>query len=399
MNLQHEALALLRNANPVSVDPAEVRSSQATATFERIVSTPLVSHDLAPRHRAAHRFGAPLRSPNRIAAGGAGIAAAAAAIVVVAFSGSSAPPAFAQWTPTPTLASVVRITAVMGRCGLGRPALVEVRGPYTAAVFVKRSGGTACVLGPGIGSGFFSLGGVGVPDNQVKPEQVRTAAAAGSDSRGDAYVLLAGRVGTAVRSLVIHRSNNVDVIATIKNGWYLAWWPARVHATGATVATASGTRNVSLPPLATTGPPSCRGRAGMACAALGAGGDSNGPGNAGMPAAPPLVEGPVAKPFNRTLLLTVDNAARVLVCLHPPSGTIAAIQPNAPAGPCTPAVPVTKLPAGWPVQRNLLEIFPNSIWMVRLPPGTPSHRRQVLVIAIGTRGQGEVRNVITLGGV
>jgi hypothetical protein len=33
---------------------------------------------------------------------------------------------------------------------------------------------------------------------------------------------------------------------------------------------------------------------------------------------------------------------------------------------------VTMLPRSWPVQRNLLQLFGGSLWMVRLPPGLES---------------------------
>ena len=120
-------------------------------------------------------------------------------------------------------------------------------------------------------------------------------------------MLLAGRLGSSVRSVVIHRSNHIDFIASVKGGWYLAWWPSRAHATIATVTTSSGAHDIALPSLATSGPAPCGGPAG-GCAALQAG--SNG--SAGVPG-PPLIGGPVAKPFAGTLLLNVDNASRVLV--------------------------------------------------------------------------------------
>jgi hypothetical protein len=392
----HESLELLRNANPVSVEPDAVRSPRATATLARIVSEPRTAGDVMSPSRRARRDRGGWRSFGLAAGGVAGIAAAVAAILVLVVSGGSAAPAFARWTPSPAIASAARIAAVTSACGLGRPALVDARGPYTAAVFVKRSGGTACVIGPGIGLGVFSLGGVKAPDNRFTPDQIGTAAAAGSDSSGHAYVLLAGRVGTAVRSIVIHRSNNIDVTATIKNGWYLAWWPAHARATDATITTTSGARTVSLPPLATTGPPSCGSGHATACAAVGAGSDSNGPGSAGAPG-PPLIQGPVAKPFNRTLLLVVDNAARVLVCFDPPANLTVAMQPNGPTGPCSNADRLSRLPARWPVQRNLLELFPNSVWVIKLPAGTPSHAAQpVLVVALGTAGNSQIRDEITL---
>jgi hypothetical protein len=385
------SLALLRNANPVSVDPTAVDSPQAAAVFERIVAEPRNAQGRLRRRHTASRLAGGLGVRARLAAGGAGISALVAAIIVAAISGSAAVPAFAGWSARPTPALPGQITDATRRCGLTAPVLVEVRGPYTAAVFASRSGGSACVEGPS-GSFVGSIGGVQAPDNPIKTDQIQTAVATASDAKGHAFMLLAGRVGSAVRSIVIHRSNHIDVIASIKNGWYLAWWPARAHATDATVTTRSGVHDIGLPSLATSTPASCGGPTGTGCAALQAG--SNG--SAGVPG-PPVIGGPLAKPFAGTLLLQVDNGLKVLVCFHPPDHATAVMQPNGPTGPCTHATRVTRLPPSYPVQKNLLEVFPNSVWKVSLPAGTGNHRALVfLVVAFGTPRQGQTRNEITV---
>jgi hypothetical protein len=389
MKHQPRSLALLRKANPVSVDPTTVRSPQAAAMFEQIVAEPRNPQGrLHRRHPASRSAGG--RGPRaRLAVGGAGISAVAAAIIVAAISGSAAAPAFAGWSARPVPSLPGQITAIR-RCGLAAPVLVDARGPYTAAVFASRSGGSACVEGPSV-SFVGSIGGVRAPDNPITPNQIQAAVASGSDAKGHAFILLAGRVGSAVRSIVIHRSNHIDVVASIKHGWYLAWWPARAHATVATVTTSDGVHDIALPSLATISPASC-GPPGGGCAALQAG--SNG--SAGVPG-PPLISGPLAKPFGGTLLLQVDNARKVLVCFHPPHNPTVAMQPNGPTGPCTHAARLTRLPSSYPVQKNLLEVFPNSVWKVKLPTGTNDHRPLVaLVVAFGTPSHGQIRNEITV---
>lgn len=393
--MKHEprALALLRSANPASVKPEAVRSPQAIALLEQIVTQPRTAHGRRPGRRSARHSAAARGARSRLALGGAGIGAVAAAFIAVAFSGSTAAPAFAGWSARPTVALAQQITDATRRCGLSGPVLAEARGPYTAAVFTSRSGASACVEGPGVAF-VGSIGGEKAADNPIKPDQIHTAAAAGWDTERHAFVLVAGRVGAGVRSIVIHRSNHVDVIASVKNGWYLAWWPARTRATHATVTTTGGVHDVALPSLATSGPPSCGARSGTGCAGLQAG--SNGPGSAGVPG-PPLIGGPLATPVDRTLLLNVDNASRVLVCFHPPANPTAVMQPNGRTGPCTPAARLTRLPRRYPVQKNLLEVFPNSVWRVTLPTSTPGHGAiGFLVIAYGTPGQGQVRNELTV---
>jgi hypothetical protein len=393
MKHQPRSLALLRNANPVRVDPALARSSQAAAAFERIIAEPRGPQVGQPRRRGiGSRAGSRTRRRVRLGVGGAGIVAALAAIVVLAISGSTVEPAFAGWSARPTVARTGQSAEAIRRCGLTSPVLVEARGPYTAAVFASRAGGSACIEGPSM-SFVGSIGGVRAPDNPIRANQVQTAVASSSDSKGHAFVLLAGRVGSAVRSIVIHRRNHSNVIASIDGGWYLAWWPAGAPATNATVTTSSGVQDIALPSLATSRQSACGGRPNAACARAQVG--SDGPGSAGVPG-PPLIGGPLAKPFDDTLLLEVDNASRVLVCLHPPHSTTAALRPGGPTGPCTDAALLTRLPTNYPVQRNLLEVFPNSVWEVKLPTGTPDHGALTfLVIAVGQTGWGQTRNEIT----
>lgn len=378
--MKHEprSLALLRKANPVSVDPAVLLAPQASATFEQIVGERRVS-----KRRRWGRLSAPgLRA--RVAVGGAGISAVAAAIIVVVLSGSAAAPAFAGWTARPTVALKQQIIAATRRCGLTDPTLVEVRGPYTAAVFASKAGGSACVLGPSMWD-VSSVGGVQAPDNRFKPDQIGLAGGTGTDGEGHAYTLLTGRVGSAVRSVVIHRSNHSDVIASVRDGWYLAWWPARTRAVSATVTTTHGSQDVALPAGAQTTPSCSRpihtGIPHVVCGSTYA--SSNGPGSAGVPG-PPLIGQVFGKPFDRALLINIEDASRVLTCFKPPSNQSAALQPNGPTGPCTHATLVTRLPPRYPIQKNLLELLPKSVWKITLPAGW--HRTSPLVVLLVASG-------------
>jgi hypothetical protein len=393
MKHQPRSLALLRNANPVRIDPALARSSQAAAAFERIIAEPCSPQAGQHRRRGiGSRAGGWTWRRVRLALGAA-TGAALAAIVVLAISGSTAEPAFAGWSARPTVARAEQTAEAIRRCGLTSPVLVEARGPYTAAVFASRAGGSACIEGPSM-SFVGSIGGVQAPDNPIRANQVKTAVASSSDSKGHAFVLLAGRVGSAVRSIVIHRRNHSKVIASIDGGWYLAWWPAGAPATNATATTSSGVQDIALPSLATSRQSACGGHRNAACATVQAG--SNGPGSAGVPG-PPLIGGALARPFDGTLLLQVDSASRVLVCFHPPHGAAAALRPDGPTGPCAHAALLTRLPPGYPVQKNLLEVFPNSVWEVRLPTRTGDRGAlTLLVVAAGRAGWGQIRNEISV---
>jgi hypothetical protein len=72
------------------------------------------------------------------------------------------------------------------------------------------------------------------------------------------------------------------------------------------------------------------------------------------------------------------------------------MQPNGPTGPCSHATLLTRLPTGYPVQRNLLEVFPKGVWEIRLPVEARSHQPlKFLVIARNARGEGP-RNELTV---
>ena len=143
--------------------------------------------------------------------------------MVVVISGSTASPAFAGWSATPTAPSPGQIAASLRACNSLVPVvIVDTRGPYTAAVFSGRAGGVACLEGP-FGSSAGGMAGLSASRHPVAAGQVQTFVLTGSDSKGNGFVLLAGRVGAGVTGVTIHRRNGPNVIASVKDGWYLAW--------------------------------------------------------------------------------------------------------------------------------------------------------------------------------
>ena len=86
----------------------------------------------------------------------------------------------------------------------------------------------------------------------------------------------------------------------------------------------------------------------------------------------------------------------MLACFHPPHGAVA-IQPGRPTGPCGSARRLSRLPPGYPVQGNLLELFPRSVWEVRLPRGPVEGRTLTfLVVAAGRSGTRPVRSEVSV---
>jgi hypothetical protein len=73
-----------------------------------------------------------------------------------------------------------------------------------------------------------------------------------------------GPIGPGVTGVSITRSDGSSIQATVKNGWYLAWWPGSERAVTARVASASGTSAQSFPTAPDHPSPACP--AGTHCA-------------------------------------------------------------------------------------------------------------------------------------
>src|ERR1700727_2902608 len=70
-----------------------------------------------------------------------------------------------------------------------------------------------------------------------------------------ALTMVDGPIGVGVTGVTITRSGESSVRATVKNGWYLAWWPGTARAVTARVASASGTSTQSFPRARQSAPP------------------------------------------------------------------------------------------------------------------------------------------------
>jgi hypothetical protein len=190
--------------------------------------------------------------PSRPVLGALGLSSAAAAAGAVIVLGSSAAPAFAGWTASPTAPLPGQLAAAAQHCapGAGTPVLSDTRGPYTASVYAD---GTTCLQGNGIM--IDSSGGSG--KSSVSAGTIELRGAGEADSDGHALTMVDGPIGAGVTGVTITRSDASSVQATVKNGWYLAWWPGTNRALTAQVATAGGTRTQSFPTAPNHPSPPC----------------------------------------------------------------------------------------------------------------------------------------------
>ena len=275
-----------------------------------------------------------LRAP-AIGVGALAGAATAGTALAVVLGGST--PAYAGWRAMPTTAAAPSPAAdascqsqlsdaPAGPAGasLGSGAwqsiLTDVRGPFTVALFQNDGAYAACFTspsfteinelssptaggaqsgelrvnstsaagagsggsGPGAGQSAVVLEGTSSGDlNQVVENHLTTT------SQG-AYTLIDGRVANGVTGVTLVRDDGQDVVATVADGWFVAWWPgADSPATSAQVTNAAGTTTepfVSSAKLAAPG--SCTSTAGTAhCAGSNTGqvrsGNSGSSGNTG----------------------------------------------------------------------------------------------------------------------
>jgi hypothetical protein len=196
------------------------------------------------------------RRPSRPALGALGLSGAAATAGAIVLLGSSAPAAFAGWSPTPTAPHPGQLAAAAAQCsaGLGSPVITDTRGPYTAAIYAEADDSDTCLQGGSVSIDQASSGG---NQGTVAAGQIQLSGGGVDDSSGNALTLVDGRVGAGVTAVTIERSDGSSVQATVSNGWYLAWWPATVSPTSAQVTTATGTATQQFPNVPAQSAPSC----------------------------------------------------------------------------------------------------------------------------------------------
>ncbi len=203
----------------------------------------LITREASARLRAADYHPRSRSLPSRPVLGALGLSGAAAAAGAAILLGSSAAPAFAGWTANPTAPLPGQLAAAEQHCGrgAGTPVLTDARGPYTSSIYAN---GATCVQGNGTTiSSSASRGG----KSSIPAGRIELNGAGESDSDGHALTMVDGPIGPGVTGVTITRSDGTSVQATVKNGWYLAWWPGTERAVTAHVTSASATSTQPFP--------------------------------------------------------------------------------------------------------------------------------------------------------
>jgi hypothetical protein len=247
----------------------------------------LRSADYRPR---AHR----VRTPAALGAL-AGSAGAATAVTFLVFG--SAPAAYAGWSPTPTAAAPApsapaqescqgRLASMPGQPGTASGSVdwqnvaTDVRGPFTVALYQAGDDDAACFTSASFteisqidengSSGSLSVQGEGGAGPAGSPASGGSSVTLGGTASGDLqqvaqtrlstttdgpYTLVAGRTENGVTGVTLVRDDGQDVVATVADGWLVAWWPGSASIASAQVTTASGTMTQALVPAPKPGAP------------------------------------------------------------------------------------------------------------------------------------------------
>ena len=255
--------------------------AQRAASVPRMATDRLRSVDYHPRR---HRVAVPVTVGAGAAAGAATVGTALAVVL------GGAAPAYAGWSPAPTaspnaspspqasqncLTSLPSNEPGSGQLGSGswQTVLSDVRGPFTVALFQNDGAYAACFTsasftsitqvsadngstanaqsangtvrsmgsaGPASGLSTMTVGGTSSGDLQ---NVVQTHLSTTADGP---YTLVDGRVAAGVTGVTLVQSDGQDVVATVSDGWLIAWWPGDTAATSAQVTNASGTTTEAL---------------------------------------------------------------------------------------------------------------------------------------------------------
>ncbi len=227
------------------------------------------------------------------------VGAATAGTVIAVVVGGGAPAAYAGWSATPTSAPAPS-PAAAASCqdqltstpagpqgsGLGSGAwqnlLTDVRGPFTVALFQDDGAYAACFTSSSFtvinqissggaagsssgsvsvrsGNGANSPAGVGGAMRQGRTRVVMDGTSSGdlqhivqtqlSTTADGPYTLVDGQTASGVTGVTLVRDDGQDVVATVSDGWFVAWWPGSATATSSQVSKASGTVSEQLEPL------------------------------------------------------------------------------------------------------------------------------------------------------
>jgi hypothetical protein len=131
------------------------------------------------------------------------------------------------------------------------PVLTDTRGPFTIVILAGSNGNASCITGPSFSAmtGSAGPGATNVPTGRIQLSSTHL-----TTRDGHPYTLVEGHAGPGVTDASLVLSDGSRVKASIKNGWFAAWWPGSQETSTADVTTPYGTTTQHL---LTHGPVDC----------------------------------------------------------------------------------------------------------------------------------------------
>jgi hypothetical protein len=171
----------------------------------------------------------------------------ASQVAVAVITLAAVTPALSSAARTQTASPAKRCAwAASHKAHLGLPLITDARGSYVAVLFVDHRDNYErfCLYGPHIG--------VGASDQIRSPALIDTPPGAngiqdnheGSScdpTTGQAVGEMFGRVGTNVTGAIFKFAHGASIHASVKDGFYVVWWPSTTGPDAITVKTKSGT--------------------------------------------------------------------------------------------------------------------------------------------------------------
>jgi hypothetical protein len=161
-------------------------------------------------------------------------------------SGSSSFANIGHATNAPAAAAVAACNWLVSRNGppafAGKPVLVDGLGRYTAAIYVSGREERTCIsngqhMATSVATNNRTLSFEPAPG----PDQLGSPSGAGGRASGFAGANqeenVQGQAGSAISAVEFRFKSRSAVKATVRNGWYFAWWPGNTWPTSVTTTT------------------------------------------------------------------------------------------------------------------------------------------------------------------
>ena len=216
----------------------DVEGALAALEFE----TPPLRTLWVPR---ARRTWIPMRLAVRPIAVAAALVIAAGLLAISTRPGAVGPTvAFVGWQPIPGVADSTLASGAIPECHAADAELVaqDQRGNAATLLFASGRELTLCLaVEDSSGTIVAAASGGTHLGTQSGALSVDTGMSVPANPGWPGLRILAGRTSGAVATVTVTRSDGVEITATVRSGYFVAWWPSDIPGATVTARGASGT--------------------------------------------------------------------------------------------------------------------------------------------------------------